>query len=71
MVPAAALGLVYGAVWWVLGGLVLMPAKIGMPLFMVDEMAWKSLAGHLVYGLLLGLAYSGVHQMMHRDHASS
>jgi uncharacterized membrane protein YagU involved in acid resistance len=65
--PAAGLGVVYGAVWWVLGALWLMPAKLGMPVFDVNEMAWKSLAGHLVFGLLLGLAYACVHQVMNRD----
>ncbi|MFH9071383.1 hypothetical protein [Streptomyces alboflavus] len=67
MMPAAALGLAYGAIWWVLGALWLMPAKLSMPVFEVNEMAWKSFAGHLVYGLLLGLAYSCIHQVMHRD----
>ncbi|MGW0733131.1 hypothetical protein [Streptomyces sp. NPDC002851] len=67
MLPAAALGLAYGAVWWVLGALWLMPAKLGMPVFEVNEMAWRSFAGHLVYGLLLGLAYACIHQVMHHD----
>ncbi|UQA97059.1 hypothetical protein [Streptomyces halobius] len=71
MMPAAAMGLTYGAVWWVLGALVLMPAKLGMPLFNVGEMAWKSLAGHLTFGLLLGLAHSCVHSVMHRDQPRS
>ncbi|MBT2525596.1 hypothetical protein J7E91_09150 [Streptomyces sp. ISL-99] len=69
--PAAVLGLAYGALWWVLGALWLMPAKLGMPVFDVNEMAWKSFAGHLVYGLLLGLAYACVHRVMHRDDTSS
>ncbi|MGP3984875.1 hypothetical protein [Streptomyces sp. KR80] len=71
MLPAAALGLVYGAVWWVVGALWLMPAKLGMPVFEVNEMAWKSLVGHLVYGLLLGLAYACIHQVMRQDHTGS
>jgi uncharacterized membrane protein YagU involved in acid resistance len=71
MLPAAVLGLAYGAVWWVLGALWLMPAKLGMPVFEVNEMAWKSFAGHLVYGLPLGLAYAGIHQVMRRDHTGS
>lgn len=69
--PAAISGLGYGAVWWVLGALWLMPAKLGMPVFEVGEMAWKSLAGHLVFGLLLGLAYACIHRVMHRDDTSS
>lgn len=48
-------GLAYGVLWWVLGALVLMPAMLGMPLFMVDTMAGMSLLGHLVYGAILAL----------------
>ncbi|MGE4112986.1 MAG: hypothetical protein AB7G36_02315 [Candidatus Nanopelagicales bacterium] len=49
------LGLVYGVVWWVLGPLLLMPAKLGMPLFQVNDMVWKSLMGHMIFGIVLGL----------------
>ncbi|WAH97384.1 hypothetical protein [Arthrobacter sp. MMS18-M83] len=48
-------GLGYGAVWWVLGPLVIMPAILGMPLFMVNMMAGLSLMGHLAYGATLAL----------------
>lgn len=48
-------GLAYGALWWVLGPLVLMPLMMGMPLFMVDVTGLMSLMGHLVYGAILGL----------------
>ncbi len=54
---AAGLGAVYGMVWWVLGGLVLMPLRLGMPTFHFDDMAWQSLMGHMVFGILLGLAF--------------
>lgn len=50
-------GLVYGAAWWVLGPLVLMPAKLGMPLFTIDATAGKSLMGHLVFGAVTGAFY--------------
>ncbi|MDP9487907.1 MAG: hypothetical protein M3Q49_19310 [Actinomycetota bacterium] len=57
----AGLGLLYGAIWWVLGPLVLMPLMMGMggaqfgmalspPMLM-------SLVGHLIFGLLTGVAY--------------
>jgi uncharacterized membrane protein YagU involved in acid resistance len=61
----AAFGLLYGAVWWVLGPMILMPLLLGMgsegiasqfgaafsaPMLM-------SLIGHLIYGLLTGLVY--------------
>lgn len=48
-------GLGYGAIWWVLGPLVMMPLMMGMPLFAVDLTAMMSLMGHLIYGVMLGL----------------
>lgn len=52
---AALIGLAYGALWWVLGPLLIMPTMLGMPLFMVDATALWSLMGHLVYGIILAL----------------
>jgi hypothetical protein len=54
---SAALGMGYGLLWWVLGPLFIMPARLGMELFMVDSMALQSLMGHLLYGLILGLVF--------------
>lgn len=54
---SAALGMGYGLLWWVLGPLVIMPARLGMELFMVNSMALQSLMGHLLYGLVLGLTF--------------
>lgn len=51
---AVGAGLVYGMVWWVLGGLLAMPARLGMATFQLNETAWRSLMGHLVFGLVLG-----------------
>ena len=56
----AVIGLVYGAIWWVLGPLLLMPMMMGMPLFMIDTAAMMSLVGHLIYGLILGIVATGV-----------
>jgi uncharacterized membrane protein YagU involved in acid resistance len=53
-------GAVYGIVWWILGGQILMPLALGMPPFasiMMPPMrmvAAGSLIGHLMYGLILG-----------------
>lgn len=53
-----------GVVWWVLGGLILMPLLLGMPAFAPLAMppmrmvAMGSLVGHLVFGLVLGAAYA-------------
>jgi hypothetical protein len=41
-------------VWWVLGPLALMPARLGMPLFAIDATAWQSLMGHVIFGMVLG-----------------
>ena len=55
-----AWGAVHGVIWWVLGGLVLMPLFLGMPVFaplampMMRSVAMGSLLGHLMYGLVLG-----------------
>jgi hypothetical protein len=40
-------GALYGAVWWILDPLLIMPAMMGMPLFMVNGMSLMSLIGHL------------------------
>jgi hypothetical protein len=56
----AALGAGYGVLWWVLGGLILMPLFLGMPPFAPLRMApmrvvaMGSLLGHLIYGVVLG-----------------
>ena len=58
MASSTGLGLGYGVVWWVLGGLLIMPAWLGMGMFTINTMAWMSLLGHLIYGLLLGVVYA-------------
>lgn len=56
-------GALWGLVWWVLGGLIMMPILLGMPAFAPLRMppmrpvALGSLVGHLIYGLLLGVAF--------------
>lgn len=56
----------WGLVWWVLGALVLMPLALGMPPFApmmmapMRPVAIGSLAGHLVYGLILGGTYASI-----------
>lgn len=51
----AVIGLLYGAFWWVLGALLIMPLMLGMPPFGIDTAALMSLLGHLIYGLILGV----------------
>lgn len=66
---STVLGLGYGLVWWVLGGLILMPARLGMDLFMWNTTTQRSLIGHLVYGLLLGAVYALVRMQLRRSQA--
>jgi hypothetical protein len=53
-------GALYGFAWWILGGLILMPLLLGMPVFaplLMEPMrpvAMGSLIGHLIYGVILG-----------------
>jgi hypothetical protein len=56
---AIGLGLLYGIAWWVVGALWIMPAWLGMSemIFQIGDDQWWSLAGHLLYGLLLGTLY--------------
>lgn len=63
LASALGWGAAYGLVWWILGGLILMPIMLGMPAFaplMMPPMrmvAMGSLAGHLIFGSLLGSLY--------------
>jgi len=53
----SVLGLVYGAGWWVLGPLTLMPLMMGMGLHWSVGAAvhmFPSLMGHMMFGLVLG-----------------
>jgi len=54
-VRALLIGLAYGALWWVLGPLFIMPMMLGMPPFMFDGTSLPSLMGHLIYGGILGV----------------
>ncbi|MEO7137907.1 MAG: hypothetical protein ABI037_09325 [Gemmatimonadales bacterium] len=60
---AAGWGAGYGAAWWILGGLILMPMFLGMPAFaplqmpMMRPVAFASLMGHVIFGVILGAAF--------------
>lgn len=56
----ALLGMGYGVVWWALGALLLMPAKLGMAVFTFNTTAWQSLMGHVIYGLALGSVFTAL-----------
>ncbi len=53
-----AWGLLYGAIWWVLGPLLLMPLLMGMGLQFAAAFSGPmltSLLGHLIYGAITGV----------------
>ena len=55
-------GLAYGAAWWILGPLTLMPLLMGMGLGVnwtaaAAAAAMLSLVGHLIFGGVLGATY--------------
>ncbi|WP_149827324.1 hypothetical protein [Streptomyces tailanensis] len=58
LASAVVLGLAYGAVWWTVGALWIMPANLGMPVFEWNDVTSSSLGAHLVFGLLAGLTFS-------------
>lgn len=58
LVSGPGFGALYGLVWWILGPLLIMPAMMGMPLFMFNQMTMMSLLGHLIFGAVAGLAYA-------------
>lgn len=66
LVPAALIGTAYGALWWVLGALLLMPARLDMPVFTLNTTAWRSLIGRLLFGLVLGAVYAVISPRLHR-----
>ncbi|MBH1938038.1 hypothetical protein I5Q34_27865 [Streptomyces sp. AV19] len=63
LAPAVVLGLAYGAVWWTVGALWIMPANMGMPVFEWNDVTSSSLGAHLVYGLLAGITFSCIARM--------
>jgi uncharacterized membrane protein YagU involved in acid resistance len=54
-----AAGAANGVIWWVLGALVMMPLMLGMGemVFVIGEMQWWSLVGHLIYGVITAVTF--------------
>lgn len=60
-------GTAYGATWWLLGPLTLMPLMMGMGLGVnwnatAAAAMFPSLVGHLIFGLILGFTYARLSQ---------
>ena len=61
LVSGVGWGLSYGFFWWVFGGLTLMPAVLGVPLWWTPPAIaadFASLIGHLAYGGALGAVHA-------------
>ncbi|MEO8391367.1 MAG: hypothetical protein ABI700_00105 [Chloroflexota bacterium] len=61
-----AWGAVYGLIWWVLGPLTLMPWLLGQGVqwnIPAAQNAFASLIGHVIYGIVLGMAYAFLSQV--------
>ena len=61
---AAVGGFLYGVIWWVLGALILMPAMLGMfdMIFVIGQMQWMSLLGHIIFGEVLAFSFVWLYQ---------
>lgn len=62
MSSAIVWGLLYGAAWWILGPLVIMPLWLGADMLPIGNLtavvqSWPKLLMHLVYGGLVGAIY--------------
>jgi uncharacterized membrane protein YagU involved in acid resistance len=55
-------GVVNGAVWWVLGALILMPLLLGMNemVFVIGQAQWMSLLGHILYGVAAAAVFTAL-----------
>ncbi len=67
-IPGALWGVAYGVGWWIIAELVLVPARLGgwswsasaFGAALVHEAALPLLAGHVVYGVILGVTWSRI-----------
>ena len=64
--PGLGQCIAYGIFWWILGGLILMPSKLNMPLFHLNTMAWQSFMGHIIFGAVLGALAVVIPRRMHK-----
>ncbi|GIV80592.1 MAG: hypothetical protein KatS3mg050_4986 [Litorilinea sp.] len=62
-----AWGITYGFIWWIAGGLTLLPwwsgSGVDWSLAAVQQ-GFGSLVGHLVYGVLLGVIYAAIDRLV-------
>jgi uncharacterized membrane protein YagU involved in acid resistance len=68
------IGAAYGAAWWVLGPLTLMPLMMGMGVnwnLTAATAMLPSLVGHIIYGLILGATYARLRSRIYPTQPSS
>jgi hypothetical protein len=58
LVSAVGVGLVYGAAWWVLLPLLVLPLRAGGPLLAVGDTGIRVLVAYAVFGVLIRLVYA-------------
>lgn len=63
-------GAIYGVVWFTLGPLIGVAWLNEQPLFHIDSVSWVSLAGHIVYGLVVALVSGHLHRRHHGRHSA-
>lgn len=59
-------GVINGIAWWILGALILMPLSLGMSqmIFVIGQMQWMSLLGHLIFGVITGIVFVPLSQRL-------
>jgi len=68
-ISSLVFGTLYGAAWWLLGPLTLMPLMMGMGLGVnwnleAAQAMLPSLMGHMIFGVVKGLAYVPLRQWL-------
>ncbi len=58
--PLLGWGAAYGVLLWIVGGQLLLPARLGMPIFLMDMTGVQKLIGHLVFGLVTAAILWGI-----------
>jgi ABC-type xylose transport system permease subunit len=58
LVPAIGIGTVFGALCWVLLGLLAVPLRRGTHPFVIDDRAMLDLLGYVAFGVIVGVVYA-------------
>lgn len=58
--PLLGGGVIYAVLLWIIGAQLLLPARLGMPIFSMDMIGMQKLIGHLVFGLVTAAVLWGI-----------